>query len=280
MIRAAASLTDAIRDHYDRVSVFYRSLWGEHIHHGYWLAGDTPRRAQARLIEQLVERAGIRPGSRVLDVGCGVGGSSVWLAERMGCEVLGLTISPVQVRMASESARRRGLDGRVRFELRDANALDLEPGGFDAVWVVECSEHLDDKADFLARCASVLRPGGVLALAAWLDASGGEPGPAGRVADVRQGMLCPSLVSMADYVDGLHDAGFTAIGAEDVTDRVRPTWAHCARLARSPVVRALLSAADDQSRAFVRAFDAIDRAYAEGAMAYGLFTARKPSPGE
>jgi len=68
---------DKIRDHYDRASPCYYSLWGEHVHHGYWIRGnETKEQAQVQLIEHLAEAAELVPGSRILDVGCGFGGSS------------------------------------------------------------------------------------------------------------------------------------------------------------------------------------------------------------
>src|SRR5881227_2568045 len=61
---------DKVRDHYDRMSPYYHSLWGEHIHHGYWIRGDESKEtAQLQLIEHLAQVAGIQPGSRILDVG-------------------------------------------------------------------------------------------------------------------------------------------------------------------------------------------------------------------
>ena len=70
-----------IRKHYDRLSIFYRLLWGEHLHHGYWENGESIGRAQIKLMEQLAEKAGIPRGAHVLDIGCGLGGSAFWLAN-------------------------------------------------------------------------------------------------------------------------------------------------------------------------------------------------------
>ena len=134
----AQSITvETIREHYDRLSFYYRILWGDHIHHGYWDKDQTPTQAQVALVERLAQGAEIRAGSRVLDVGCGLGGSAIWLARELKCSVLGLTISPAQLEMARTRAIEEGLEDRVRFQLEDANSLRYVEM-FDVVWVIEC----------------------------------------------------------------------------------------------------------------------------------------------
>jgi tocopherol O-methyltransferase len=268
-------LVAAIRDHYDRLSPFYGALWGEHIHHGYWEGEESPAAAQDKLVARLAEWARVPRGARVLDVGSGLGGSALWLARHLACSVTGITISPVQARMAAERARNEGLAERVRFLVLDANRLDLPPGSFEVVWVVECSEHLADKARFLASCAQLLRPGGKLALCAWLAAERPAPEQARLIAEVCRGMLCPALASRHEYTHWMEAAGLEAVEVEDITGRVERTWTHCAAIVARPEVRAVRWLMDARTREFVQAFGAIHRAYAVGAMAYGMFTARK-----
>jgi len=269
-------LLHAIRDHYDRLSVLYHYLWGVHIHHGYWEEDEPPSVAQENLIRRLVGWAGIPPGARVLDIGCGLGGSSLWLARHLGCSVTGITLSRVQAWLAGRRARAAKLSDRVGFQVMDANHLALPPESYDAVWVIECSEHLTDKAAFLASCARVLRPGGRLALCAWLSAA--QPGDrAGErlVAEVCRSMLCPSLAHRDEYVDWMQQGGFEAIEAEDVTRRVERTWDHGIEIVRTSRLRFLLWFLGARVREFIASFETIRRAYAEGAMAYGMFTGRK-----
>ncbi len=284
--------TDAVRDHYDRTTVFYRAFWGDHVHHGYWEDGDdgrSARAAQERLVALLAERAGVGRGARVLDVGCGVGGSARWLARHLGCRVDGITLSPVQAEVGTAAAQREGLADRVRLWVHDARDLDALGTDYDAVWTVECSEHLEDKAAFVGAAARRLRPGGALALCAWLrgdgeaeDAASGADGLSAEgealVASVCEGMLCPSLATMGEYEGWMQSAGFEGVRTWDLTPHVARTWDLCAAIARRPEVRALLSVTDAQTRAFVGAFPAMQRAYAEGAMRYGMLVGRLPGP--
>src|SRR5258708_39693403 len=90
-----------IIEHYDVVSPYYRSLWGEHLHHGYWIRGDESKEeAQLQLAEHLAELANVQTGSIVLDIGCGLGGSSIYFAQKYKTRAIGITNSPVQVEMA------------------------------------------------------------------------------------------------------------------------------------------------------------------------------------
>jgi tocopherol O-methyltransferase len=273
---AGTRLVDSVRTHYDRLAFFYRTFWGEHIHHGYWEADETPEAAQVQLTARLAERAAVPAGARVLDVGCGFGGSSRWLARHRDCRVTGITISPVQAKRASKLARVEGLGDMVRFLIHDANQLDFPPDSFDVVWIIECSEHLEDKARFIDACASLLRPGGSLALCAWLDAGTGRAEDARLVAEVCHGMLCPSLGTAAEYTKWMKTAGLESVVFEDVTRQVDRTWDLCLPVVERPAMRALRWLMDKETKAFVLSFQAIRRAFKEGAMSYGMFAARKP----
>ena len=270
----AACTSEAIRRHYDVVSPLYQRLWGEHIHHGFFENGETPSRAQVKLIERLAARAGVPRGARVLDVGCGLGASARWLAGEYDCRVLGITLSPVQVRLARAAAG--PLAPRVSFRVADAERWTPPSEAFDVVWVVECSEHLRDKAGFMAKCARALAPGGKLALCAWL-AAGSTPAQAELVREIETAMLCPSLASLSDYTRWMDEAGLGDISAEDITTRVAQTWTHCLPLLRTRPAQWLLRAGGGDIQRFAAGFSKMARAYTEGALAYGMFLAARPA---
>lgn len=266
-----------IRQHYDRLSFLYRLFWGEHLHHGYWDSDETVPQAQVRLMERLAERAGIPRNASVLDIGCGLGGSAFWLAENFNCRVIGITISPVQARLARRKAKVRGLSDHVQFQVGDANKWEPEPETVDLVWIMESSEHFEDKKGFFERCASVLKPGGVLAVCAWLRRDGPLLEYEQKlVATIAEAMLSASLDSLSDYQKWIRDAGLTVITAEDITSHVEPTWIHCTRIAEHRVVKLVLPFAGAPTRRFVESFPLMKEAYAQGVMAFGLFVAKKP----
>ncbi len=150
-------------------------LWGEHVHLGHY--GNPPeprdfRAAKAAFVHELARWSGfdrLPPGSRVLDVGCGIGGSARILAREYGFEVLGISISPAQIARARELTP-ADLPG-CRFAVMDALALELPDGspeaGFDAVWSVEAGPHMPDKQGYADEMLRVLKPGGCLAVADW-----------------------------------------------------------------------------------------------------------------
>jgi tocopherol O-methyltransferase len=141
------------------------------------------------LVARLAERAGVPRSARVLDVACGLGGSALWLARHLDYSVTGITRSPAQAQMASKGARAGKLTERLRFLVLDANHLDLAPESFEVVWVIECSEHLADKARFLASCARLLGSGGRLALCAWVVTERGIAEHRQLIAEACRGML-------------------------------------------------------------------------------------------
>ena len=145
-------------------------LWGDHVHLGHY--GDPPRsvdfrQAKEAFVHELVRWSGLDqlpPGSRVLDVGCGIGGSARILARDYGFDVLGVSISPAQVQRATDLTP-EGLS--CRFQVMDALDLQLEDQQFDGVWSVEAGPHMPDKQRFADELLRVLRPNGCLAVADW-----------------------------------------------------------------------------------------------------------------
>ena len=277
MISCPAIRKDVVRHHYDLTTPFYWLLWGRHIHHGLWEDDESSAVAQQRLTDTVVAAAGLQGGERVLDVGCGMGGSSIHLVQTLNCAVVGITISHVQQLWARCAARWHGVSAMTQFRCEDAEQVMFEPASFDVVWSIECTEHLYDKPAFFQKAAQWLKPGGRVAICAWLAAEDPESAEhVQQVVDVCQGFFCPSLGNAADYRRWMREAGFEVQQTFDWTERVARTWEVCISRVRRTGVRRLARLVDSNTLMFLDRFDTILQAYRSGAMQYGCFIASKP----
>ncbi len=146
------------------------NLWGEHIHLGFYekprLKKDF-RKAKVDFVHELVHWSGLDKlpkGSRILDVGCGIGGSARILSNDYEFNVVGISISQEQIKRANELTTKHM---SCRFEVMNALDLKFPKGSFDGVWSVEAGPHIPDKQQFADEMLRVLRPGGVLVIADW-----------------------------------------------------------------------------------------------------------------
>ncbi|MCY7368076.1 MAG: methyltransferase domain-containing protein [Chamaesiphon sp.] len=144
--------------------------WGEHIHLGHYGSPPQPKdflAAKSDFVHEMVRWGGLdklSPNTTVLDVGCGIGGSSRILAQEYGFAVTGITISPGQVKRA-QALTPEGVS--AQFQVDDAMNLSFPDASFDVVWSIEAGPHMPDKAVFARELMRVLKPGGVMVVADW-----------------------------------------------------------------------------------------------------------------
>ncbi|GAA2843734.1 class I SAM-dependent methyltransferase [Crossiella cryophila] len=169
VIRGASGVTaETVGAYYDQITEFVAGDLGGSLHIGYWKdlpPGSSVRDASRRMTALMIEKVEVRPGQRVLDIGCGTGRPAVDLAKAAGVEVVGVNVSRLQLERAGQLAAEEGLADRVRFQFADAMALPFGPGSFDGVWLFESLFHMPDQRQVLCQIAEVLRPGGRLVIA-------------------------------------------------------------------------------------------------------------------
>jgi len=270
----------AVANHYDELDRFYREVWGEHVHHGYWKDGsESPEQAVGELVHLIARRLDLRQGMEICDVGCGYGATAELLAGQYGVRATGVTLSQVQCDRANA---RLGPDTGVNIRCADWLDNDFPDARFDAVLAIESTEHMADKQKFFDEAFRTLRPGGRLGIYAWLARTGHRQWEAKHLLEpiCREGRLA-GMGSAEEYRAFASEAGFQIERFDDLSRNVSKTWRICIRrmLGKVFVDRSYLRYVFDpamKERIFALTVFRILAAYRLGAMRYGLLIARKP----
>lgn len=213
--------------YYDDTWLDYRLVWmnGQNlaIHFGYYDAQHRRHRAALDNMNRvLADLAGISAGDRVLDAGCGVGGSSFWLAQERGAHVVGITPVQSQIDRARELSRTRKLRGSVEFRREDYRACSLASGSVDVVWALESLCHAPAKSAAYQEFARVLKPGGRLVIAEYVRAGRGLGDVSERgLQEWLSSWAIPDIDTAEEHRKNAEAAGLGDVHLQDVTLRTR-----------------------------------------------------------
>jgi ubiquinone/menaquinone biosynthesis C-methylase UbiE len=164
-----------------------------------------------RLTDIVSEYHAPTPADRLLDLGCGIGGPSRFLADRFGCSVLGVDVLPLRVEIAQALAELTKTDARVSYRVADATELDLADASFDQVWMLDVGIHVRDKRRLFTEIARVLRPEGLMVMHEQTGPLPAAMQPVMRAAPY----IAPSLPQLVRHVE---DAGLRMLTWRDTTD--------------------------------------------------------------
>ncbi len=238
------SLNQQIATFYDHSSRLWETIWGEHMHHGYYGRNGSykmnRRQAQIDLIEELLSYAQVKEVKHILDIGCGVGGSTLYLGQKFKAKGTGITLSSVQVARAKERAIQADLSEQIQFLGANALEMPFADNVYDLVWSLESAEHIPDKRKFLQECYRVLEPQGTFIMATWCHRP--TTSLAGELTHREQKQLekisqiyaLPSWVALPEYQDIATQCGFQNIKVDDWSMAVAPFWDEVINAAISP----------------------------------------------
>ena len=220
----SSAATEAIKKYYSDTQFEYRIVWNWRskntpaLHFGYYDEKATDHhRAVIRANEVLAEWGDIQPGARIIDAGCGLGHSTVWLGEHYNAKVTGITIVPKQVETMQKFIAKHNIRNVDFLEANYFN-MPFADNSIDVVWAIEAVCHAKDKSEFYKEAYRVLRPGGKLLIGENLRTA--RPLVSDKEALLKEifaSWAIPDLDTFEEHQSHALQAGFTSFQNRDVT---------------------------------------------------------------
>ena len=224
--------------YYEESYLDYWWIWSlgktHSIHYGYY---DAEHRTHAKAVVNMngimADIAGIDSSDHVLDAGCGVGGSSIWLAKNRGAQATGINITEMHLKIAAKLVKKYQLEDRVQFQLKSYMETGFEEKSFDVVWGLESICYAPNKKDFLQEAHRVLKNGGRLVVAdGFLSNSPLNPEEQTEVDKWVNGWAVDHLARVDDFKTYLEELGFKNITYNNITENVMPSSVRMYRFGR------------------------------------------------
>lgn len=218
-----------IVQYYDTSQIWYRLLcYGSSnlgMHHGYWESGVKDRyQAMNAQNDSIITYGQITSKHKVLDAGCGVGGTAIYIAKKTGAHVTGITLSKNQIQLAKGFAKKSNVETLTDFQAQNYMNTSFDNNSFDIVYGLESICHAYPKELFLKEAYRVLKPGGVLIVEDGYTSR--EPRNAiekNIVATFEKAFEIQSLITYTQMTTLIKSAGFKNVKEIDRMKDVIPT---------------------------------------------------------
>ncbi|NOY50968.1 MAG: methyltransferase domain-containing protein [Chlorobi bacterium] len=216
-----------IADYYDQTLHHYKRWWkldeNLAVHYGIW--DETSRNfpeALANTNKIMANIAGIGKNWNILDAGCGVGGSGIFLVKNYNVRVSGITLSEKQLSFAEANSEKLKLSHLLDFRLEDFTRSSFKSNSFDLIWCIESISSAADKSAFAREAERLLKPGGKLIIADYFDVSNGAD-KKNYLEKWRKLWSMAPIESLKVYEPKFKENGFELVEDNDYTYGVRKT---------------------------------------------------------
>ncbi|EJU02169.1 delta-sterol C-methyltransferase [Dacryopinax primogenitus] len=219
--------TELINGYYDGATELYEYAWGKSFHFSRFYKGEGFYQSLARHEHYLAAQMGLRPGMRVLDVGCGVGGPAREIARFSDVKIVGINNNDFQLSRARKYTEEAQLSQQIRYQKGDFMKLEeiFGSNSFDAVYAIEATVHAPSFEGIYGEIMKVLKPGGIFGVYEWTMTDRYQPNNLAhkRIAtDIEIGDGIPEMRTSADAREALKTVGFDILHEEDLADRPDP----------------------------------------------------------
>ncbi|KAF8814976.1 delta-sterol C-methyltransferase [Phlegmacium glaucopus] len=221
------SYTEVVNGYYDGATELYEYGWSQSFHFSRFYKGEAFLASLARHEHYLASQMILRPGMRVLDVGCGVGGPAREIAQFTDARIVGLNNNEFQIGRARKYTKKAGLENQVTYVKGDFMKLSEQFGenSFDAVYAIEATVHAPSWEGVYGEIFKVLKPGGVFGVYEWAMTDAWDPSiPEHKVVahQIELGNGIPEMRSIKLSREALKTVGFQIEHEEDLADRPDP----------------------------------------------------------
>jgi len=217
-----------IADYYNQTLIHYKRWWklDKHlsVHYGIW--DETTRNFADALLNTnkvMMDIAGIGDDCRILDAGCGVGGSGVFLARKKNARVSGITLSEKQYEFAVENARKLNLNHLLDFKIEDYSKTSFPNNSFDYIWCIESITSSSDKSSFAKEAYRLLKPGGKLIIADYFSKTSSHKNTNNYLDMWRKTWNMAPIMNLEEYIPIFTHRGFMLNRNQNFTQKIFPT---------------------------------------------------------
>ncbi|XP_031377009.1 24-methylenesterol C-methyltransferase 2-like [Punica granatum] len=218
---------DFVDTFYNLVTDIYEWGWGQSFHFSPSVPGKSHRDATRLHEEMAADLILAKPGHRVLDVGCGVGGPMRAIASHSGAKIVGITINEYQVNRAEAHNKKAGLDGQCEVVCGNFLEMPFPAESFDGAYSIEATCHAPRLQDVYSEIFRVLKPGAFYVSYEWVTTDKYRPEDPAHVEviqGIERGDALPGLRGQSNIAATAQKVGFEVVEERDLAQPPAGPW--------------------------------------------------------